>query len=135
MFVPGRQTKGDRITHSLTQRFLYISKQLQQVFPISNEIRHQKYLLPFDFVFKMNVFIWQVTTRRARTARMRSFIIVEMKMRKPIFFQLFIQIAANYTTFGSNFFCQTPTRVRTQLNLNWSELELTLISNVTTRRT
>ena len=28
-------------------------------------------------------------------------------------------------------FCQTPTQLGTQLNLNWSELELTLFSNVT----
>ena len=33
-------------------------------------------------------------------------------------------------------FCQTPTQLGTQLNLNWSKLELTLFSNVTrTRRT
>ena len=33
------------------------------------------------------------------------------------------------------FFCQTPTQLGTQLNINWSELELelTLFSNVTTR--
>ena len=30
--------------------------------------------------------------------------------------------------------CQTPTQLGTQLNLNWSELELTLFSNVTRRR-